>query len=82
MSTYKPEELLSLWQRGSLDLKMAIGHILQHLVKIQKVQDKHHATLYQLQAGFETLKDQNKPSPGGKKQSPGQGKPDEQERDQ
>lgn len=36
MSTYEPEELLSLWKRERLDLAMAMGHLLQHLVILHR----------------------------------------------
>ncbi|MBV7332455.1 hypothetical protein KFU94_30350 [Chloroflexi bacterium TSY] len=36
MSTYSPDELLSLWTRKKISVEMAIGHILQNLVKLHK----------------------------------------------
>ena len=32
MSTYLPEQLLSLWAKSKLTIEMAIGHILQRLL--------------------------------------------------
>ncbi len=35
MSTVTPSELLNLWKQEQLTIEMAIGHILQNLVKQQ-----------------------------------------------
>jgi hypothetical protein len=39
MSTYSLEELLNRWARNELSILQAIGHILQHLLRLQKEVD-------------------------------------------
>ncbi len=36
MATYPLKKLLSMWQRGELTVEQAIGHILQHLINLEK----------------------------------------------
>jgi hypothetical protein len=36
MSTYSLEELLNKWERSELSIMQAIGHILQHLLRMQR----------------------------------------------
>ena len=36
MSTYSWTDLLSRWAKGQLTLDQAIGHILQHLIALEK----------------------------------------------
>ena len=36
MSTYSLTDLLSRWAKGQLTLDQVIGHILQHLIALEK----------------------------------------------
>jgi hypothetical protein len=36
MTTYSLEELLNRWARGELTPEQALGHILQHLLRIER----------------------------------------------
>ncbi len=36
MGTHPLKTLLKLWQRGELTVEQAIGHILQHLIALEK----------------------------------------------
>jgi hypothetical protein len=43
MSTYPPDELMRKWTQGDLTPEQAIGHIVQHLQRMQE----QHAQLVQ-----------------------------------
>jgi site-specific recombinase len=75
MGTMAPDELLNLWKLEKLPVEMAVGHILQNLVKIRTDIDATDTSLYKLQAdvddlvahtGIETRsKDKKKPRKSG-----------------
>ncbi len=46
MGTMLPQELWEKWQLEDLTLEMAIGHILQNLVKILTTLEAINITLY------------------------------------
>lgn len=50
MAALPPEELLRLWRQEALSVEMAIGHIIQNLVKLQ---DALNAQRQLLQATLE-----------------------------
>lgn len=61
MSTITPVELLNLWKQEQIPVEMAIGHILQNLVKQQSAleallatQGKSHTDLTSLRVATET----------------------------
>ncbi len=75
MGTMPPQELIKKWEREEITVEMAIGHILQHLAKIQTVIDAINLTLYNLRATVDSLIAHTgiKPNPKGKKKSPKKG---------
>jgi len=50
MGTLPPNELLQLWTREDMSAEMAIGHVLQHLVKIQTTLDSLNRAIATLRA--------------------------------
>ena len=55
MSTVTPEELLRLWKLENIPLEMAMGHVLQNLVKQQKAQDALNQMISNLRADVARL---------------------------
>jgi len=72
MGTMPPQELIKKWEREEITDEMAIGHILQHLAKIQTVIDAINITLYNLRAMVDSLiaHTEMMPNPKGKKKPP------------
>ena len=60
MSTYEPEKLWTLWQQQQIDSPMAIGHVLQNLVKHQKALEETNSSLAHLRREFDHLREQIK----------------------
>jgi len=54
MSHHDPEKLWSLWQRDQLDGEMALGQMLQNLVKYDKDLAAANLTVHQLRDRVET----------------------------
>lgn len=75
MGTMPPQDLLKKWEREEITVDMAIGHILQHLAKIQTVIDAINITLYNLRATVDSLIAHTgmRPNPKGKKKPPKKG---------
>ncbi|MCP4367427.1 MAG: hypothetical protein GY797_04825 [Deltaproteobacteria bacterium] len=75
MGTMPPQELLNKWKREEITTEMAIGHILQHLAKIQTAIDAINITLYNLRATVDSLIAHTgmMPNPKGKKKPPKKG---------
>jgi hypothetical protein len=75
MATVTPNELLRLWTREKITIDMAIGHILQNLVDMQRAYDARNLTLYHLRADVDSLIAHTgmKPDPKGKKKPPQKG---------
>ena len=75
MGTMPPQELLNKWKREEITIEMAIGHILQHLAKIQTAIDAINLTLYNLRATVDSLIAHTgmRPNPKGKKKPPKKG---------
>jgi hypothetical protein len=55
MGTITPEELLTAWKLEQVSVEMAIGHILQNLVKQQTAFDAHNRMLLNLRADVDRL---------------------------
>jgi hypothetical protein len=55
MGTMLPKELLKLWELAKISVEMAIGHILQNIVKIQTAIDMINLTLRHLRADVDYL---------------------------
>jgi len=55
MGTMPPNELLRLWKLEKLPTEMAIGHILQNLVRIEDVQNTFSSTVYEVKADINCL---------------------------
>jgi len=55
MGTVTPEELLQLWKLEKMPVEMAIGHIVQNLVKIHTAIEMLDTSLYQLRADVDGL---------------------------
>lgn len=55
MSTISPKELLKLWRLEKLTSEMAIGHIIQNLVNIQKAIDLTNTDIFTLRADVDDL---------------------------
>ena len=75
MGTMPPQELIKKWEREEMTVEMAIGHILQHLAKIQTVIDAINITLYNLRADVDSLIAHTgmRPNPKGTKKPPKKG---------
>ncbi len=55
MSTMPPSELLKLWTLEKVTVEMAIGHILQNLVKTQTSAKSRDTSLYKLRGDVDDL---------------------------
>ncbi len=55
MGTLPPEEVLRLWAGDAMPLEMAMGHVLQNLVRLQTTLTTQHGTIRQLQAELARL---------------------------
>jgi hypothetical protein len=55
MATMPPAELLTLWKLEKLPLEMAMGHVLQNLVKIHADIEAINTTLYKLKSDTDRL---------------------------
>jgi hypothetical protein len=55
MSTMTPEELLALWTQEKITIEMAIGHILQNLVKLRLDAKTAGASRYTLRSDVDAL---------------------------
>ncbi|HXV97362.1 MAG TPA: hypothetical protein VEC93_02995 [Anaerolineae bacterium] len=75
MATITPNELLSLWTREKITIDMAIGHILQNLVDMQRAYDARNITMYNLRADVDSLIAHTgmKPNPKGNNKPPQKG---------
>lgn len=75
MGTMSPKELLKKWELEEITVEMAIGHILQHLVKILATLETIKITLRQLRTDVDSLIAHTgmKPHQTGKKKPPKQG---------
>jgi hypothetical protein len=75
MGTMSPQELLKQWRGEKMTAEMAMGHVLQNLVKIQRAMDAINITLYNLRADVDSLiaHTKMKPNPRGKKKPPKKG---------
>jgi hypothetical protein len=54
MGTMTPEELLRRWSGENLSADMAIGHVLQHLVKLHTTVESLNRTISKLRAELDT----------------------------
>lgn len=55
MGTISSKELLKLWKLEKLTVEMAIGHIIQNLVNIQKTVDLTNTEIFTLWADMNDL---------------------------
>ncbi len=55
MSTMPPDELLKLWTLDKLPLEMAMGHVLQNLVKVQASLETLKTSSHKLQGNVDGL---------------------------
>lgn len=55
MGTLPLKELLKLWELAKMPVEMVIGHILQHLARLQEAVDTINRTLYHLRADVDYL---------------------------
>ena len=55
MSTVTPQELLKLWKLEQVSVEMALGHILQNLVKAQASAENRATSLYKLRSDVDDL---------------------------
>jgi hypothetical protein len=55
MGTLSPQELLKKWEHEEITVEMAIGHILQHLVKMLAALETIKTTLRKLRADVDSL---------------------------
>ena len=60
MGMYNPEKLWTLWKHEEIDSQMVIGHLLQNLVKHQKVLEETNSSVAHLRREFDKLLDQIK----------------------
>ena len=75
MGTMPPQKLIKKWELEDLTPEMAIGQILQHLVKILTTLQAINITLYNLRADVDSLIAHTgmTPNPKGKKKPPKKG---------
>jgi hypothetical protein len=50
-----PEKLLALWTQEKITVEMAIGHILQNLVKLRQADKSADASRYKLRGDVDAL---------------------------
>jgi len=50
MATHTPSELLKAWQREEITTEMAIGHLIQNILKLEAALVAVNLALYQLRA--------------------------------
>jgi hypothetical protein len=55
MGTMPPQKLTKKWEREEITVEMAVGQILQHLVKILTTLKTINITLYNLRADVDSL---------------------------
>jgi hypothetical protein len=55
MGTMPPQELLKKWQLEKVTVEMAIGHLIQSLVKLYKTVEKLSISIYNLRADVDSL---------------------------
>ena len=55
MGTITPDELLKLWKLEKMTVEMAIGHILQNLIKVHAATETLDASLYGLRGDVDAL---------------------------
>ncbi|MCK6630140.1 MAG: hypothetical protein L6R45_33815 [Anaerolineae bacterium] len=70
MGTMPLKELLKLWELAKMPVEMVIGHILQHLAKMQTAIDAMNGILHHIRADVDYLAAHNGvdlPSKGKKK---------------
>ncbi len=69
MGAMIPIELLRLWELEKISLEMAMGHLLQNLVKQQQAIEAANISRYNLRADVDSLIAHTgmKPNPKGKK---------------
>jgi hypothetical protein len=72
MSTEQPDDLLKLWTLEKISVEMAIGHIMQNLVKQQQTVKDHDRSLYRLRTDVDDLIAHTgvQPRPKGKSKTP------------
>lgn len=47
MGTMSPDELARLWRQEQITVEMAIGHMTQNLVQLQRALDAHRQLLHE-----------------------------------
>ena len=55
MGTITPDELLKLWKLEKMTVEMAIGHILQNLIKVHAATETLDTSLYGLRGDVDAL---------------------------
>jgi hypothetical protein len=55
VSTVTPEELLKLWKLEKVTVEMALGHIIQNLVKLHTSDENLETSLYELRGNVDDL---------------------------
>lgn len=55
MGTITPEELLKLWKLEQVSVEMAMGHVLQNLVRMHTLDRSTDSTLYKLRRDVDEL---------------------------
>ena len=73
MSTVTPQELLKLWTLEKVTVEMAIGHILQNLVKAQTSAQNRDTLLYKLRGDVDDLLTHTGVTPRSKSKAPHKG---------
>ena len=75
MGTLSPQELLKKWELEEITVEMAVGHILQHLVKILAILETIKITLRKLRVDVDSLIAHTgmRPNLQGKKKPPKKG---------
>lgn len=67
MGTIPPQELLKKWEREEITAEMAIGHILQYVVKVEAALETIKVTLSQFLATIDSLITHPKVKPNPKR---------------
>jgi hypothetical protein len=85
MSTVTPDELLKLWKLEKVTVEMALGHIIQNLVKLHTNDENLETSLYELRGNVDDLiahtgiEPRSRTRPRSKKRSRSKGKHKPQE---
>ncbi len=71
MGTMTPKELLKLWKLEKVTVEMAMGHVLQNLVRMHDLIQANNTTLHKLRSDARDLAAHSGTLPRSKNKRPG-----------